>query len=68
MRAGSGSILCYRREAMGNKPCNKCLCCLNLPDCADFWEISGMPAPDYGCNEFERAGFLDMIHRLLGVL
>ena len=36
---------------MENKPCNKCLCCLNLPDCADFWEISGMPAPDYGCNE-----------------
>lgn len=53
---------------MENKPCSKCLCCLNFPDCADAWELNDLSAPDYGCNEFEWAGFLGMIYRLLGVL
>ena len=54
---------------MENKPCNKCLCCLHLPDCVDFWEINGIPTtPDYGCNEFEYVGFCGMIYRLLEVL
>ena len=53
---------------MENKPCNKCLCCLHLPDCVDFWEINGIPTPDYGCNEFKYVGFCGMIYRLLGVL
>lgn len=53
---------------MENKPCNKCLCCLHLPDCVDFWEINGIPAPDYGCNEFEWVGLRESLHRLLGVL
>lgn len=53
---------------MENKPCNKCLCCQNLQDCVDFWEINGLPAPDYGCSDFEWVGFRQLLRRLLEVL
>ncbi len=53
---------------MEDKPCNKCLCCLHLPDCADFWEINDLSAPDYGCNDFEWVGFRQLLRRLLEVL
>lgn len=53
---------------MENKPCKKCLCCSHLPDCAAFWEINDMPAPDYGCSGFKWVGFRESLRRLLGVL
>ena len=53
---------------MERKYCMKCLCCRSLPDCVDFWSMSGMPFPDYGCNEFALVSFRALLRRFLEVL
>lgn len=48
--------------------CLKCLCCRDLPDCADFMNAIGMPYPDHGCSDYKWAGLREVFCRLLEVL
>ena len=45
--------------------CLKCLCCCDLPDCADFMNAIGMPYPDHGCSDYKWAGLREVFCRLL---
>lgn len=48
--------------------CLKCLCCCDLPDCADFMNSVGIPYPDHGCSDYTWAGLREVLCRLLEVL
>lgn len=45
--------------------CLKCLCCCDLPDCADFMNAIGMPYPDHGCSDYKWAGLREVFCWLL---
>ena len=60
--------ICVTEATMKSLFCLKCLCCCDLPDCADFMNAIGMPYPDHGCSDYNWAGPREVFYRLLEVL